>query len=45
MPQDMKFSLTPEDEYDFKNGTSMAAPAVSRVASILSYFQKLQQKN
>ena len=33
------YSLTPENEYEYLSGTSMASPAVSGVASlILSYF-------
>ena len=39
------FSLTPENEYEALSGTSMAAPAVSGVASlVLSYFPKISAK-
>ena len=39
------YSTTPNDNYDFKNGTSMAAPSVTGVASlILSYFPKISAK-
>ena len=36
------YSTTPENTYDFKDGTSMAAPAVAGVAALIrSYFPKL----
>ncbi|WP_242203271.1 S8 family peptidase [Aestuariivivens insulae] len=36
------YSTTPENEYDTKGGTSMAAPAVAGVAALIrSYFPKL----
>lgn len=36
------YSTTPNNKYDFKSGTSMAAPSVTGVASlILSYFPKI----
>ncbi len=36
------YSTTPEDEYDFKGGTSMASPAVAGVAALIrSYYPKL----
>ena len=36
------YSTTPENTYDFKGGTSMAAPAVAGVAALIrSYFPKL----
>jgi subtilisin family serine protease len=36
------YSLTPENEYDTKGGTSMAAPAVAGVAALIrSYYPKL----
>lgn len=36
------YSTTPENEYDTKGGTSMAAPAVAGVAALVrSYFPKL----
>ena len=36
------YSLTPENEYEYLSGTSMASPAVSGVASlVLSYFPKI----
>ena len=36
------YSTTPENEYDTKGGTSMAAPAVAGIAALLrSYFPKL----
>ncbi|SEP87639.1 Subtilase family protein [Hyunsoonleella jejuensis] len=36
------YSTTPENEYDTKGGTSMAAPAVAGVAALLrSYYPKL----
>ena len=36
------YSLMPENKYEYQSGTSMAAPALSGVASmILSYFPKL----
>ena len=39
------YSTTPNDNYDFKNGTSMAAPSITGVASlILSYFPKISAK-
>ncbi|GAA3585824.1 S8 family peptidase [Snuella lapsa] len=37
------YSTTPENEYDTKGGTSMAAPAVAGVAALIrSYFPKLK---
>lgn len=37
------YSSTPENEYDTKGGTSMAAPAVAGVAALIrSYFPKLK---
>ena len=39
------YSTTPNNKYKFKNGTSMAAPSVTGVASlVLSYFPKLSAK-
>ena len=39
------YSTTPNNNYEFKNGTSMAAPSVTGVASlILSYFPRLSAK-
>ena len=36
------YSSTPNNKYDFKSGTSMAAPSVTGVASlVLSYFPKI----
>ncbi len=36
------YSTTPENEYDTKGGTSMAAPAVSGIAALIrSYYPKL----
>lgn len=36
------YSTTPENEYDTKGGTSMAAPAVAGVAALIrSYYPKL----
>jgi subtilisin family serine protease len=36
------YSTTPENEYDTKGGTSMAAPAVAGIAALIrSYFPKL----
>jgi len=36
------YSTTPENEYDTKGGTSMAAPAVTGIAALIrSYFPKL----
>lgn len=36
------YSTTPENEYAFKNGTSMAAPATAGVAALIrSYYPKL----
>ncbi|OZV70868.1 S8 family serine peptidase [Winogradskyella aurantia] len=36
------YSTTPENEYDFKGGTSMAAPGVAGVAALIrSYYPKL----
>ncbi|MBT8394125.1 MAG: S8 family peptidase [Bacteroidia bacterium] len=36
------FSTTPENEYDTKGGTSMAAPAVAGIAALIrSYYPKL----
>ena len=36
------YSTTPENNYEFKGGTSMAAPAVAGVAALIrSYFPKL----
>ena len=41
-PGDKIYSTTPENTYDFKGGTSMAAPAVTGVAALIrSYFPKL----
>ena len=37
------YSTTPENEYDTKGGTSMAAPAVAGIAALLrSYYPKLK---
>ncbi len=39
------YSTMPDNKYDFQSGTSMAAPSISGVASlILSYFPKLSAK-
>jgi subtilisin family serine protease len=41
-PGDDIYSTTPENEYDFKGGTSMAAPATAGVAALIrSYYPKL----
>jgi subtilisin family serine protease len=41
-PGDAVYSTTPENEYDTKGGTSMAAPAVAGVAALIrSYYPKL----
>ena len=41
-PGDKIYSTTPENEYDTKGGTSMAAPAVAGVAALIrSYYPKL----
>jgi len=41
-PGDDIFSTMPEDEYEFQGGTSMAAPAVSGIASLIrSYYPEL----
>jgi subtilisin family serine protease len=41
-PGSQIYSTTPEDDYMFKGGTSMAAPAVAGVAALIrSYYPKL----
>lgn len=42
-PGSQVYSTTPENEYMFKGGTSMAAPAVAGVAALIrSYYPKLK---